>query len=270
MAGDRRRTALVTGASAGLGREFAAQLAAARYDLVLVARREDRLRGLSADLTSRHGITCETIVADLATDDGVTRVVARLDAAPVDLLVSNAGFGTIGSIVRASREKQEAMLRLHVLATHRLVQAAVQGMAQAGGGAVIIVASVASYLAVPGNANYNATKAYQRFYAEALAREAAPRGIYVQALCPGFTRTEMHDDFDEARRRIPSWAWDSAPDVVRTSLDALRRRSPVVVVPGALYRLTVLLLRFLPRWLINGFTGTFRRVRRSKPASHGA
>lgn len=267
MPQERRPLALVTGASAGLGREFAVQLAAAGFDLVLVARREERLRALAEELHARHGATCEVLPADLVNDAGVTRVVERIDAGPPEVLVSCAGFGTAGSIVRAPRAEQDALVRIHTLTTHRLAQAAVQGMAPAGHGAVIIVASVASYLRAPGSVNYSATKAFQRVYAEALAAEVRHRGIYVQAFCPGFVHTEMHVNFPETTRRVPGWLWMSATDVVRASLQAMRDRKPVVVIPGVLYKTAVLLLRYVPHWLSDGVISLNRRLRRSPSAS---
>jgi short-subunit dehydrogenase len=243
-----RPLALVTGASAGLGREFATQLAREGYDLILVARDADRLGVLAAELHVQWATGAEVLRADLANDADVTRVVARIDEVPLDVLVNNAGFGTRGSLVKASREGQEAMLRVHVLAAHRLAQAAVQGMVARGRGAIINVSSTASWLTSPGNVNYTATKAWQRVYSESLSLEVAGRGVYVQALCPGYTHTEFHQRGGMDKRRIPGWAWMRADRVVAESLRALRRRRPVVVVPGAGYKLVVLVLRFLPRW----------------------
>ncbi|HEY5545949.1 MAG TPA: SDR family oxidoreductase [Gemmatimonadaceae bacterium] len=249
MTATPRPVALITGASAGLGREFAAQLAREGYDLVLVARNADRLRALSTELRQLHGAEAEVLCADLTSDGDVSRVVARIDQAPPDLLVNNAGFGTRGSLARASRDDQEAMIRVHVLAAHRLTQAAVQGMVGRGGGAIINVSSVASWLTSPGNVNYTATKAWQRVFIESLSLELGAKGVYAQALCPGYTHTEFHRRGGMDKRRVPAWWWMSAERVVDESLRAVRRRRPVVVVPGGGYKLAVLVIRFLPRWL---------------------
>ena len=254
-----RRTALVTGASAGLGRVFAEGLARDGYDLVLVARDRARLQALADELAQRFGTTSEVLPADLSRDDDTGRVVARLDAAPVDVLINNAGFGASGSLARAAREPQDVMLRVHVVAVHRLSQAAVQGMARRGSGAIVTVSSVASYLTSPGNANYCATKAYQRLYAETLAMEVAGRGIYVQALCPGFTHTEFHQRAGVDKSRQPRWLWMDAERVVRESLAAMRREHPVVVIPGRRYRVIVFLLRWLPKWMQNVLARSYRR-----------
>jgi short-subunit dehydrogenase len=249
MTATPRPVALITGASAGLGREFATQLAREGYDLVLVARDLDRLRALSTDLRQVYGAESEVLGADLTNDGDVSKVVARIDRAPPDVLVNNAGFGTRGSVARASRDDQEAMIRVHVLAAHRLAQAAVQGMVVRGSGAIINVSSVASWLTSPGNVNYTATKAWQRVFIESLSLEVRGKGIYAQALCPGYTHTEFHQRGGMDKRRVPGWWWMSAERVVAASLRAVQRRRPVVVVPGIGYRLAVLLIRFLPRWL---------------------
>ena len=243
-----RPVALVTGASAGLGREFAIQLARRGYDLVVVARDQDRLRALAAELHQSTGANVEVLRADLTNDDDVSAVVERIDRGPLDLLVNNAGFGTRGSIAKASRDGQEAMLRVHVLAMHRLTQAAVQLMVPAGRGSIINVASVASWLISYGNVNYNATKAWQRIYSESLALELRGKGVYVQALCPGYTHTEFHQRGGMNKKSVPDWWWMNADRVVTASLAAMDRRRPVVVVPGAGYKVAALIVQFMPRW----------------------
>ncbi|HSA54094.1 MAG TPA: SDR family oxidoreductase [Gemmatimonadaceae bacterium] len=260
-----RPIALVTGASAGIGREFATQLARGGYDLVLVARDEGRLRALAGELRERFGAASEVLTADLSRDDDTARVVARIDAAPVDLVVNNAGFGTRGTLASTPREPQEAMLRVHVLAVHRLAQAAVQQMVPRGRGAIINVSSVASFITSPGNVNYCATKAWQRIYSEALSQELAGRGVYVQALCPGFTHSEFHARGRMDKTRYPGWWWMPAERVVAVSLAALARRAPVVVIPGTGYRLAAFLLRHLPLGLRLRLAGRYRRDRPAGP-----
>jgi hypothetical protein len=255
-----RPIALITGASAGFGREFATQLARDGYDLVLVARDGDRLSEVARTLNEQFGANSEVLCADLTKDDDVTRVVERIDRSPIDLLVNNAGFGTKGSLARTSREGQEAMLRVHVLAAHRLAQAAVQSMVPRHSGAIINVASVASYLTSPGNVNYNSTKAWQREYCENLALELNGTGVYVQALCPGYTHTEFHQRVGVDKTRIPAWWWMNADRVVAESLEAVKRGRPVVVVPGAGYKLAVFVARYLPRWVWRRLISTRRRM----------
>ena len=243
-----RPVALVTGASAGLGREFARQLAGLGYDLVLVARDAARLEELATELRELSGAESEILVADLTLDNDVANVVARIDQEPIHLLVNNAGFGVRGSLVRTSRDDQDALVRVHVVAANRLAQAAVQTMVGRGRGVIINVSSIASYLTSPGSVNYTATKAWQRVFTESLALEIQGKGVYVQALCPGYTHTEFHERGGMDKNGVPAWWWMNAEDVVATSLRAVRRRRPVVVVPGVGYKVAVFVLRFLPRW----------------------
>ena len=210
-------------------------------------------------------MNAEVLSADLTSDSDVSRVVERIDRAPIDLLVNNAGFGTRGVLARTSRADQEAMIRVHVLAAHRLAQAAVQGMVARGSGAIINVASIASWLTSPGNVNYNSTKAWQRAFIESLSLELNGTGVYVQALCPGYTHTEFHQRGGMDKRRIPAWWWMNADSVVAESLRSVRRRRPMVVVPGAGYKLAVVLIRFLPRWFLRRLLSG--RARRGSGAS---
>lgn len=263
MTAGGRPVALITGASAGLGREFARQLARRGYDLVLVSRDEQRLRQLADELHEAASVCVEVLRADLAIDDDVSRVVSRIDRGPLDLLVNNAGFGTRGALARTSREGQEAMLRVHVLAFHRLAQAAVQAMARKQHGAIILVSSVASWLSSPGNVNYNATKGWQRMFAENLALELEGSGIYLQALCPGYTHTEFHQRGGMDKTKIPARMWMSSEAVVKESLRALNRRRPLVVVPGLGYKVAVALIRVMPQWVWRRFVMALRGRRGS-------
>lgn len=261
-----RPVALVTGASAGLGREFAVQLATRGYDLVLVARDKVRLEALANELAS-HGASSEVIRADLTVDDDVTRVVERIDAEAPDVLINNAGFGTVRSYARESREQQEAMIRVHVLSANRLAHAAVQGMVPRGSGAIINVSSIASWMTSPGNVNYSATKAWQRSFIESLALEMRGKGVYVQALCPGFTHTEFHARGGMDMSHTSSSWWMTAERVVAESLAALNRRRPTVVVPGLGYKVVALTLRFMPQWCWRFVINALRGRRRSGEGS---
>jgi uncharacterized protein len=246
---------VVTGASAGIGKEFCLQLAAGGYDLLVVARDANRLEGLRRELEQRHGVTVDAFPADLTLDDDVTRLAGIVAGSPrLELLVNNAGFGTRGSLADASPSRQEAMLRLHTLAPMRLSQAAVPVLLKRGRGGIINVSSVASFIYSPGNVNYCATKAYLTNFSEGLAAELRGSGVRVQALCPGFTHSEFHARAEMDTGRMPRWMWMSTPPVVRASLRNLRRRGPVVCVPGLRYKLIVVALRHLPRRLIGVLT----------------
>ncbi len=238
--------ALITGASSGIGAEFARQLAARGLDLVLVARRQERLDALAAELRAAHGVACETIAADLAHEAGIAQVEARIRTLDnLAVLVNNAGFGTVGRLVNTDPARQQEMVALHVMAPMRLTQAALPNITARKRGAVVNVSSVAAYVRMRGTVNYVATKAYLNAFSETLQIELRGTGVYVQALCPGFTRTEFHATPDYAKfkqAQYPDFMWLKAGDVVRQSLDALGN-GQVVFVPGALYRGLVALLR---------------------------
>jgi short-subunit dehydrogenase len=256
-----RGTALVTGASAGIGREFCRQLAARGHDLIVVARDEARLRALAAELGELHGVAVEVMGADLARDADVDRVVARISQVDsLVLLVNNAGFGTTGSVAAAPPGPQEAMLRVHVLAPMRLTRAALPGFLERRRGAVVNVSSIASFVSSPGSVNYCASKAYLTTFTEGLALELEGTGVRAQALCPGFTRTEFHQRMGPDAGRRPKSMWLTAEAVVRASLRQLDRDGPVVCVPGLRYKLLVAAIRLLPRRTI----GLLTRRRRGR------
>lgn len=243
-----RPLTLITGASSGIGATFARQLAASGHDLVLVARRLDRLNTLAAELHARHGATAEALEADLTKPDQRDRVAQRLASEPrLELLVNNAGFGTRRRFWEADLATQRQMHELHVTATVDLTHAALANMVPRGHGAVINVASVAGFSRSQSNVSYCATKTWMVAFTEGLALEleGLRSGVQVQALCPGFTYSEFHDVMGIDRKAIASWLWMKADDVVRDSLQALTRRK-VIVVPGWHYRFFVFLMCHLP------------------------
>jgi uncharacterized protein len=253
-----RPLAVVTGASAGIGKIFCERLAARGYDLIAVARDGNRLEALRAELEQRHGIAVEVFPADLTIDTDVSLLAERVARSPqLELLVNNAGFGTRGSLVDASPAQQEAMLRLHIMAPMRLAQAALPVLLARRRGAIVNVSSVASFVYSAGNVNYCATKAYLTSFSQGLAAEVAGTGVKVQALCPGFTHTEFHQRMKVDAGEVPRWMWMPAERVVETSLRSLDRGGPVVCIPGIRYKLMVLLLRLTPR----GLLGRLQRLR---------
>lgn len=259
-----RPVAVITGASAGIGRIYADRLAARGFDLVLVARDARRLDEVGRELAQRYCVSVEPLAADLAREEEMIRVGRRLAAiASLEILVNNAGFGTVGRLVDADPERQADMVRLHALAATRLVQAVLPGLVRRGRGAIVNVASVASFVYSPGNANYCATKAYLRVLTEGLAAELRGTGVQAQALCPGFTHTEFHERMGFEKSQIGRRLWMSAEDVVDASLRALDRGGPVVCVPGVGYRLLTYLIQLSPRGLIG-------RVARTREAGQRA
>lgn len=246
-----RPLACVTGASAGLGKEFARQLAERGFDLLLVARDVERLTTLAGELSTQYGITAEPYQCDLSRDEPMRALAEKLSKDErLMVLVNNAGFGTKGKLATRPVGEQATMLELHVMAPMLLTRAVVPRMIERREGFVITVASVASFTASMGNVNYCATKAYQRVFMEGLAMELAGTGVRVQALCPGFTHTEFHDRMQiDKTKGIPSWAWLNADRVVRESLESAFGGGPTVVVPGKRYKSVVFALRHMPYWV---------------------
>lgn len=227
-----RRLAIVTGASAGIGAAFAERLARDAYDLVLVARRRDRLDELAERLGRTHGRSVAVLAADLGSAEGVRAVEARIASEPaLELVVNNAGFGTTGHFAELDRDAEEDEVRLNVLALLRLTHAAVAAFKARGHGSVINVSSLAGFQPAPFNATYAATKAFVNSFTQAVSEELRGSGVRLQLLCPGFTRTEFQEVAGFASETIPDVAWMTAEAVVDASLEALRR-GDLVVIPG--------------------------------------
>lgn len=238
-------TALITGASAGLGEEFARQLAARGADLVLVARSAGPLDVLAVGLRDAHGISVEVIVADLVAEEGVARVVARIadHRHPIDLLINNAGFGLPLHFADNDIDDEVRHLRIHVEAPMRLMHAALGAM-RGRGGRIINVASVAGFIS---RSTYSACKQWLIGFSRWANAEYAADGVSVTAVCPGFTHTTFHErmGLEPGREGIPAIGWLNAPDVVREGLrDAARGKA--VSVPSLRYKLVVALTRVLP------------------------
>ncbi len=240
--------ALITGASSGIGATFARKLAARGYDLILVARRGDRLSLLAKELSAVHA---ETIAADLTTDAGLQSVEQAICNSPrLELLVNNAGFGTLGRFWVADLQGQEQMHQLHVMAAMRLTHAALGYMVERGQGAVINVSSVAAFGQSEGNVSYCATKAWMNAFTQGLDVElrGARSKVKVQALCPGFTMSEFHDTLGVDRKNIPGFLWVQSDAVVEASLRGLERGT-VIVIPGLIYKIGAAVMRHLPHGL---------------------
>jgi len=245
--------AVITGASSGIGAAFARALAGGGYDLALVARRQDRLRSLADELNNHFHARCTLLEADLTRETELRSVEEFLAGAPnLQLLVNNAGFGSLGRFYEASVESQDAMHRLHIMATMRLTHAALRNLTARDQGAIINVASVAAYVPRPGSTSYYATKAWINCFTECLHLELKTAGsrVRVQSLCPGFTMTEFHDVLGIERNFISSAWWMPAEDVVEASLRGLEK-GKLVVVPGWRYKLLVALIRLMPRSVLH-------------------
>jgi short-subunit dehydrogenase len=267
--------AVITGASSGIGAAFARKLAARGHDLWLIARREDRLRGIADEVRNLYRVKAEAMPADLTLPADRDRVAASIrQASDLGILVNNAGFGTLGYFHETSAESQERMHQLHVLATMSLTHAAIGNLfprGQAGTG-VINVSSVAAFAPSPQNVSYHATKAWMNAFTEGLATELAALNspVTVQALCPGYTLSEFHDVLGIDRAAIPSWLWMTADSVVEASLRGFDRRQ-LIVVPGWRYKLVAKATKIVPSPVIRWTSiAAVRRYRKKKQNAKSA
>jgi short-subunit dehydrogenase len=252
-------TALVTGATAGIGHAFVRALAAEQYDLVLVARDAARLESVAADLT---GVTATPLPADLSTADGRAAVAERARQG-LDLLVNNAGTGTTEALDQIDWADEERVLDLNVTAVMQLVHAALPAMLAAGHGDIINVSSVSGFFPMAGSATYAAEKALVTALSEGLAVQYASRGVRVMALCPGFTHTEFHERAGVPTDGVPERMWLTADQVVTEGLKDLRR-GRAVSIPSLTYKGLVLTGRYLPPPLVRAASGVAQR-RRGRP-----
>ncbi|HWS15739.1 MAG TPA: SDR family oxidoreductase [Candidatus Methylomirabilis sp.] len=256
-------TALVTGATAGIGNSFARRLAAEGHGLVLVARDAGRLEALGKDLRERHGVAVEVHAADLCDRGQLETVAERLrdGSRPIDLLVSNAGFGVNAPFLSGDLSEEERMLDLLVRAVLVLSRAAAPAMVARGRGAIVTVSSVAGFLH---GGTYSAAKAWATTFTASLAGELAGTGVTATALCPGFVRTEFHRRAAMDMSHLPSWAWLNADRLVDVCLDDVRH-GRVISVPSLRYKIAVALLRHIP--LRFGEMLSRRRAARRPPAA---
>jgi short-subunit dehydrogenase len=230
---DHKITALVTGASAGLGAEFCRQLATRCEVIIGVARRGDRLAELVGKLPGE--VEFHALEADLNSVEGVARTMETLrQKGPVDYLVNNAGFSTFGQFAELPIDRQRDMVSLHIDTTITLCKAAIPFMCELGGGHIINVSSMGAFVPGKGLAVYGATKSFLNYYSLALQAELAGTGIEVQALCPGYIHTEFHAEMQDQgfdKKRIPDEMWMTPGEVVAASLASLGS-GRVLVVPG--------------------------------------
>lgn len=255
-------TALVTGATAGIGRAFAERLAADGHDLVLVARTEDRLREVADGVAAAHGVTTEVLPADLGESAQLSAVAARVASAdqPVDLLVNNAGFGLNRPFLSTSAHELDRHLDVLVRAVLQLTRAAGGAMADRGRGAIVNVSSVAAF--APLN-TYSAHKAWVTTFSQGVAAELGGHGVRVMSLNPGFVRTEFHQRAGMSTSDIPDAMWLGVDAVVDAALRDLARGRGVSV-PDLRYKGLVAMMRHLPQRIVGAVgRGVRARQRRS-------
>lgn len=247
--------ALVTGATAGIGYEFAKLLASENHNIVLVARDETRLKKVAKELKAQYGIKCEVLAADLSKKKSLETVASRISQTDkrIEVLINNAGFSVNQSISNGSYVAEEEMLNVLVTSVLRLSHAAAAQMRKNGSGDILIVSSVASFMA---GGTYSSAKAWATNFAESLAAEVNKYGVNVSALCPGFTHTEFHARAKYDKSEVANWLWLNADYVVRTGWKD-HKSGKVISIPSLRYKFLVLLMKVVPRSII-------RKVQRKK------
>jgi short-subunit dehydrogenase len=250
-------TALITGATAGLGAAFAERLARDGHHLVLLARDTERLNEQATDLHDRHGVEVSVLTADLGTEEGIAALEQRTGDRdrPVDLLVNNAGFGNKGRFLEVSMADELTMLKVHCEAVLRSTAAAAESMRTRGRGGVVNVASVAAFLP---RGTYGASKAWITQFTQGVAADLAGSGVRLMALCPGFVRTEFHQRAGMDAGNVPRWMWLEAGRVVDTALADLAR-GRTLSVPDPRYKALMSLTKLAPRSVLSRATTTTGR-----------
>jgi short-subunit dehydrogenase len=256
---------LITGASAGIGAELARQLAERGHNVVLVARREQRLRELAEQLRLMYGVHADVELCDLADAEARRALVERLLAGEREVtgVCNNAGFGTVSTLLDADLEREQRVVRVNVEAVHHLTGAFVARMVERGEGAILNVASTAAFQPLPGFATYAASKAFVQSFSEAVHAELGGTGVSVTTLCPGFTHTEFGEAAGARREEqaLPELLFQEAPEVARCGIEAMiaGRRT---AIPGLHNRASMLGGRLVPRSLLLPMVRRFNAARR--------
>jgi uncharacterized protein len=258
MDGNKKPTALVTGASSGIGEAFARKLAHQGWNLVLVARRKERLTSLAEELSTSFNIHARVLCADLSDSGGIQEVENCLEEiGGINLLINNAGYGIPERFIETPVERTLKMMEVHITATVRLCRKAAVYMLEKKSGAIINVSSVAAFSPGSSSGVYGASKMFLNGFSEMLANELAEYGVVVQALCPGFTHTEFHEDplYQRLKTRTPKFMWMSSEQVVEESLRALKKGSGIYI-PGLKNRFAVYISK---RGWVKRIVGRFKK-----------
>ncbi|RJF89250.1 SDR family oxidoreductase [Oleomonas cavernae] len=266
------RTALITGASAGLGTAFAQALAGRGFDLILTARRLDRLEATAQAVQAVHGVKVTVIAADLADPAAPAALVEAIRARglKVDMLVNNAGYGIPAAFEKTTWEAQRDLIQVLVTALAELTHRLLPDMLAQRWGRIINVGSLAVFApAIPGSTLYAGAKAFVVRFSEFLGAEVAGRGVHVLATCPGFTRTEFHEAaaMTAVTKAIPDWQWQSAEAVVEEAVKAVMAGRETVLINGTANRVTAGVLKYLPGFLVRRVAARHPLARRAANAA---
>jgi short-subunit dehydrogenase len=248
-------TALITGATAGIGESFAHQLASAGKNLVLVARDEVRLNRLAGELRTKYAIQVEVLKADLSDRMQLASVVHRAALDDIELVVNNAGFGIKQAFAGGAIEAEQNLLDVLVTAVMRISHATLPGMLERDKGGVINVSSVAGWMS---SGTYSSAKAWVTSFSESLATAHKKSNVHVMALCPGFTKTEFHSRANMETSTIPNWMWLDVDKVVAKALTDFKKQKPVSV-PGLQYKFLSMVAQYFPRPFVRKISVASRR-----------
>lgn len=248
-----RGVALVTGASSGIGDALARVFAEKGFDLVISARREDRLTALADELS----VDVITVACDLSTPEGIEKLITATAETKIDVLVNNAGIAYSGDFSGQRIDDIQNMTNLNIIAPTALCHHFIGRMIKQGAGRVLNVASVASFQPVPSMSAYAATKAYVLSLTESLSEECRGSGVYITALCPGLTKTDMVEDVQGSN--VPDFLMSDPLDVAREGYDALMS-GDVIRIPGLTNQAAIAWAKHQPRWLVRGLGSLLAKI----------
>lgn len=254
-----KQTALITGATSGIGAAYARRLAEDGYDLIITGRREAKIKALADELSTTYGNGVEIILIELSDSAQVDDLIENITDRDIHLLVNNAGFGTTKFFFSETLELYEKMIHAHILAHLKIVYAILPEMIKKRAGTIINVSSAGAFLPSPKTVVYSGTKAFQVAFTESLYMELEGTGVQVQVVCPGLTKTDMHVRLGIPEDRIIDWGpfqWNSPQEVVECSLRCLKKKK-ILCLPGRLNRLQVFMRRLVPESLYYKTTNRF-------------
>ena len=243
-----KQRALITGATSGIGAEYARQLAADGWDLIITGRREEKIQALASEISQTTGRDVKVVLVELSDPAQLDDLIKRIKDQDLQMLVNNAGFGTTKFFHREPFEIYEQMIATHIVAHTKIIYAILPGMIERGVGTIINVSSSGAFLPSPKTVTYSGTKAYLVAFTESLHMELEGTGVQVQVVCPGLTRTDMHTRLGIPEEATADWGpfkWISTQEVVACSLRYLKKNR-VLCLPGSLNRTQVLMRRLIP------------------------
>jgi len=253
--------ALITGATSGIGAEYARRLAADGYDLIITGRREAKIRALAEELSDSFGSVVDVIIVELSNSTQVDDLIEIIKDRDIHLLVNNAGFGTTRFFTNEPFESQEKMVNVHILAHMKIMYSVLPEMIKKQAGTIINVSSSGAFLPSPNTAVYSGTKAFLVAFTESLHMELEGTGVQVQVVCPGPTKTDMPVRMGISEDRIIDWGpfqWISPQEVVSCSLRCLKKKK-VLCLPGQMNKMQIIMRRFIPEPLYYKITSRFFR-----------